>query len=303
MDKKGQKKTQATTTRTWWNKNKSLSILGGIVVMVLIIACGWLIIHPRLYGSYNGYLDGKKEVKLVIQKEKGDTKHGYLQYYASSDAGRAMKRFTTALNKNESTINEFGSELKDSDSLDVKKLMQSDLYKEYLEKEKMPVLVVKHKGSWYLQLDEGKYTEAGFDKADIDDMFNTISKKGKYSEENKISYGFHKLIIGTKKKNNTLYRSNYSPKDPENWTEKKYERETVDNFNEATDKLDELSSLVETMRGFAALNELDNLLDALGDEDTNADADTKADSNSISDDDTEDVNYGPAFQHQHLVLE
>lgn len=307
MDGQDQKRTQAATTVPWWKKNKGMSILSGIVIVIAIAACVWLIIHPRVYGTYNGYIDGKKEVKLVINKEGGDTKHGYFQYNSSSQTGRALNRFTKALNKNETTINEFSDYLKDSDSLDLKKMMRSDLYKEYIEKGKIPVLAVKHDGDWYLQLDRDQFTEAGFKKSDVDGIFSSISKKDKYSKENKISYSFHKFIIGTKKENIMFYRDNVKPRNPEDWANKKEARKDADKINEAADELDELASVMDTMRNVAAIGELNDLLDAMDDGDTSADDsalddDTDTDSDSIDSDDAEDVSYVPSFQ-QHLVFE
>lgn len=315
MDGKDHKETKAAPAEPWWKKNKGLSILGGIVILIAIVACVWLIVHPRVYGTYNGYIDGKKEVKLVIDKQGGNTKHGYIQYTSSSANGRAVRRFTKALNKNESTINEFSDYIKDSGSMDLKKMMRSDLYKNYLEEGKMPILVEKHKGNWYIQEDTSKYTDAGFDSDDIDDVFSSISKKDKYSKENKVSYGFHKFIIGTKKKNNMFYRANYDPSDPEDWANKKVESDVADDFNKAADELEEMASMMDTLKNYAALGEMSEILDAMDDDDGSADdsaldddndADTdkdkKADS-SIDGDGAEDVSYSPLFQRHQLVFE
>lgn len=295
--------TEVVTTVPWWKKNKSLTIGGIVVILVVILACGWLAIRPQINGTYYGYLGDKREVKLVINKEGRDTKKGYLEYTSSSQTGRALKRFTKALDQNETVINQYGDYLKDDDSFDLKKLMNSDLYKNYLEKQRMPLEVVKHKGNWYMQLDQQVYTDAGFSQSDVNDMLTNLSKHGKYSKENKIDFGFHKFVIGTEKENNTFYRAKYKPIDPADWTNKKYEKETADDFNDAADELDELASMVDTMRDVAALGELDDLLNDTDDSDidTNGhDADDKDD--DIDSSDAEDVNYTPTMQ-QHLVFE
>ncbi|WP_076461008.1 hypothetical protein [Limosilactobacillus caccae] len=311
MEKQTSEQAQVPSAESWFKKNKWLAIIGGIVILIAVVACGWLLVRPRVYGTYDGYIDGKKEVKLVINKEGKDTKQGYLQYTSSSETGRAIRRFTKSLNKNETIINEFSEYLQDGDSATLKKMMRSDLYKNYLEKGKMPILVVKHDGDWYFQLDEEKYLDAGFEKKGLDDIRSGLFKKGKYSEDNKIHYGFHKLTVGPKDKNNLFYRANYKPSDPEDWEDKKNERKLANDFNELADDLDELSTMVDTMRNVAALGELSDMLDEMDDGDLDDyaledgdDADSKAaDKSSIDGDNAEDINYLPGFHQPRLVLE
>ncbi|GGI63206.1 hypothetical protein [Limosilactobacillus caviae] len=101
------KAVKENSSQSWFDSHKTLSIIGGVIIILVVIAGIWGVIHPRVYGTYYGYIDGKKNVKLVIDKDGKNKKLGYIQFVSSSDTGKAMKDFTTAFDKNERSIKEF----------------------------------------------------------------------------------------------------------------------------------------------------------------------------------------------------
>ena len=150
----------------WLKSNAKIGIISGMVVLLAILLAVW-VAHPRVSGTYYGYIDGKKNVKIVIE------------------TGRAIKRLTKSLDRNNQVISELAD--KDSTALEAKNLMNSKLYKDYLTEAKIPMQAVKHKGKWYLQYQSALFKEAGYSQSDIKDFTKDLYGNGTYSKENELA--------------------------------------------------------------------------------------------------------------------
>lgn len=186
----------------------------GLVVLFAILLAVW-VAHPRVSGTYYGYIDGKKNVKIVIEKDGKNKKLGYLQYVSTTDTGRAIKRLTKALDRNNQVISELAD--KDSTALEAKNLMNSKLYKDYLTEAKIPMQAVKHKGKWYLQYQSALFKEAGYSQSDIKDFTKDLYGNGTYSKENELAPGWRKMTVGTGEKYFLFYRGSKEPNKPQDW--------------------------------------------------------------------------------------
>ena len=295
------KAVKENSSQSWFNSHKTLSIIGGVIIILVVIAGIWGVIHPRVYGTYYGYIDGKKNVKLVIDKDGKNKKLGYIQFVSSSDTGKAMKDFTTAFDKNERSIREFAEY--DKSVSELKKLMDSSLYKNYLSEAKVPVQVVKHNDNWYLQYRSQLYEDAGYSRSDLKDLTTDLFGEKTYTKDNKVTYGFKKFIVGPKDKNLLFYRGDKKPNDPEDWASKSEQKKLVKELNEATDELNDFADMMKTMKN---LSNLDAIIDAMDNgtasEDSMSD-DSNVNSDDLEDASTEDVSFNPVTMKDQLVFE
>lgn len=286
----------------WLKSHAKIGIISGMVVLLAILLAVW-VAHPRVSGTYYGYIDGKKNVKIVIEKDGQNKKLGYLQYVSTTDTGRAIKQLTKALDRNNQVISELAD--KDSTALEAKNLMNSKLYKDYLTEAKIPMQAVKHKGKWYLQYQSALFKEAGYSQSDIKDFTKDLYGNGTYSKENELAPGWRKMTVGTGEKYFFFYRGSKELNKPQDWAAKTEQKKLAKELNESADVLNKLADLLNMVD---SLNDIGKLLDTMDDVDNSDnpfDEGTATDDSSTDSADSglDDVSFVPSLAQQRLVFE